>query len=412
MPRINGERLLGDLRRIAEFGRYKTGGHRPLYRRKMSLAPMARERFDAAGLEPVIDGIGNVMAATQARQKARSARLAQRDAAAWRLARRRARRDLRPRSSARLCRRSRGARRGRDRGRSPGLMRRGITATCSAAARSPGASARRDRRAKSRDDGSRLPDRAGRGGRLAAAAARERLDLGALSRLFRSAYRAGRYAGRRAAAHRGRRERSSAAGNYWVTVTGEQNHAGTTPMSRSQGRRRGAWCDSAVAIDGSLRPNSPGRATVWTIGRMLLDPNAPRHRARPRRDAGAIPRYRYRHPGAVRSRGSRSSRRTGARAVRCRERAESRKGAVGDGFAAARRDRGAAERHAPGQHLRMPSGAGHDAQILSRRLRSAMLLCPASTASAHHWTEDTEEDDIVLGAQVFADAAAKILKGN
>src|SRR5947209_12299065 len=30
----------------------------------------------------------------------------------------------------------------------------------------------------------------------------------------------------------------------------------------------------------------------------------------------------------------------------------------------------AAERHAPGLHLRMPSGAGHDAQVLSRRIRS------------------------------------------
>ena len=29
MPKINGERLLGDLRRIADFGRYETGVHRP-----------------------------------------------------------------------------------------------------------------------------------------------------------------------------------------------------------------------------------------------------------------------------------------------------------------------------------------------------------------------------------------------
>ena len=29
----------------------------------------------------------------------------------------------------------------------------------------------------------------------------------------------------------------------------------------------------------------------------------------------------------------------------------------------------AAERHAPGKHIRMPSGAGHDAQWLARKLR-------------------------------------------
>ena len=70
----------------------------------------------------------------------------------------------------------------------------------------------------------------------------------------------------------------------------------------------------------------------------------------------------------------------------------------------------AAERHAPGMHRRMPSGAGHDAQILSRRLRSAMMFVPSLNGVSHHWSEDTKEEDIILGAQVFADAAAAILR--
>jgi N-carbamoyl-L-amino-acid hydrolase len=70
----------------------------------------------------------------------------------------------------------------------------------------------------------------------------------------------------------------------------------------------------------------------------------------------------------------------------------------------------AAERNAPGAHFRMPSGAGHDAQILSRRIRSAMMFVPSVAGISHHWSEDTKEDDIVLGAQVFADAAAAILQ--
>jgi N-carbamoyl-L-amino-acid hydrolase len=70
----------------------------------------------------------------------------------------------------------------------------------------------------------------------------------------------------------------------------------------------------------------------------------------------------------------------------------------------------AAEHHAPGLHLRMPSGAGHDAQILSRRMRSAMMFVPSLKGISHHWSEDTAEEDIVLGAQIFADAAAAILK--
>ncbi len=31
MPRIDGERVVADLKRLAEFGRYKTGVHRPTY---------------------------------------------------------------------------------------------------------------------------------------------------------------------------------------------------------------------------------------------------------------------------------------------------------------------------------------------------------------------------------------------
>ena len=37
----------------------------------------------------------------------------------------------------------------------------------------------------------------------------------------------------------------------------------------------------------------------------------------------------------------------------------------------------AAERHAPGKHIRMPSGAGHDAQWLARKLPAAMMFVPS-----------------------------------
>jgi len=30
---------------------------------------------------------------------------------------------------------------------------------------------------------------------------------------------------------------------------------------------------------------------------------------------------------------------------------------------------------------------------------------------SHYWAENTADDDIVLGAQVFADAIARVLKG-
>jgi len=71
----------------------------------------------------------------------------------------------------------------------------------------------------------------------------------------------------------------------------------------------------------------------------------------------------------------------------------------------------AAERHAPGKHIRMPSGAGHDAQYLARKVPSAMLFVPSIGGISHHWSENTSDEDIVLGARVFFDAIADVLRG-
>jgi N-carbamoyl-L-amino-acid hydrolase len=69
----------------------------------------------------------------------------------------------------------------------------------------------------------------------------------------------------------------------------------------------------------------------------------------------------------------------------------------------------AAERHAPGKHIRMPSGAGHDAQYLARKIPAAMLFVPSIGGISHHWSENTSDEDIVLGARVFVDAIADVL---
>ena len=62
MPMIDGQRVVADLKRLAEFGRYKTGVHRPTYspvdvESRHWLADKLRE----AGLDTRIDGIGNVI---------------------------------------------------------------------------------------------------------------------------------------------------------------------------------------------------------------------------------------------------------------------------------------------------------------------------------------------------------------
>ena len=69
----------------------------------------------------------------------------------------------------------------------------------------------------------------------------------------------------------------------------------------------------------------------------------------------------------------------------------------------------AAERHAPGRWQRMPSGAFHDAGIVSARLPAAMLFIPSIGGISHDFAEDSRDADIALGCQVLADAAATIL---
>src|SRR6202035_4320857 len=61
MPRIDGARLLTDLKRLAEFGRYETGVDRPTYS-EVDLASRhwLAGKYAEAGLDPLIDGIGNV----------------------------------------------------------------------------------------------------------------------------------------------------------------------------------------------------------------------------------------------------------------------------------------------------------------------------------------------------------------
>src|ERR1700757_2507044 len=60
---------------------------------------------------------------------------------------------------------------------------------------------------------------------------------------------------------------------YRITFTGEQNHAGTTRMTdrKDAGLALAKFC---VAIDERF-PNICGPRTVWTTGRIALDPGAP-----------------------------------------------------------------------------------------------------------------------------------------
>ena len=53
-------------------------------------------------------------------------------------------------------------------------------------------------------------------------------------------------------------------------------------------------------------------------------------------------------------------------------------------------------------HRRMPSGAGHDAQMMQRLCPTAMIFVPSVAGLSHNVKEHTAPDDLAAGAQVLA----------
>jgi beta-ureidopropionase / N-carbamoyl-L-amino-acid hydrolase len=70
----------------------------------------------------------------------------------------------------------------------------------------------------------------------------------------------------------------------------------------------------------------------------------------------------------------------------------------------------AAERLVPGGCVEMPSAAGHDPMVLSHHMPCAMLFIPSIGGISHDFAEASHDADIVLGCQVLADAAVSILR--
>jgi beta-ureidopropionase / N-carbamoyl-L-amino-acid hydrolase len=67
MPDIRDARLISELRRLSEVGRYQTGVHRITYSAEdMPARHWVVERMEEAGLKATIDGIGTVIGRSQA----------------------------------------------------------------------------------------------------------------------------------------------------------------------------------------------------------------------------------------------------------------------------------------------------------------------------------------------------------
>ncbi len=405
MPRTDGGRVVADLRRLAEFGRYKTGVHRPTYSADdVASRQWLADKFSEAGLDPVIDGIGNVIGHD-------------------------------PRASRRLLVGSHsetqphggwldgalgvvyGLELARAFAADPALAGLGIEPVAWADEEGHYGNMLGSRSFIDTLADSEIDAATSRDGKTLRTALTEAGYAGRPRELLDPA----RYVGY-LEAHIEQGNTLEATGrkigiveaiignwNYWVTVTGEQNHAGTTEMHRRRDAGA-AMVRLATRIDDCFAEIAAPR-TVWTIGRMLLDPNAPSivpGRAEMQvqfrdTDTGILALFEARLNELVAEANARGPCRVAIEPI-----SKSTPAAMDAGFQSAIEV--AAESHAAGLHLRMPSGAGHDAQILSRRMRSAMMFIPSINGVSHHWSEDTSDEDIALGAQILADAAAAILR--
>ena len=195
---------------------------------------------------------------------------------------------------------------------------------------------------------------------------------------------------------------------YRIVFTGEQNHAGTTRMAirKDAGLALARFC---VAIDETF-PKICGPRTVWTTGCIALDPGAPSiipgsaEMLFQMRDADAavIERLEDKLGSMAAEANARGPCRVTVERIRTGAPAMMN-ASFQDAIEAASAD------FAGGKSLRMPSGAGHDAQILATIMPAGMLFVPSIGGISHHWSENTDDADIVTGAEVFVETCRKLL---
>ena len=193
-----------------------------------------------------------------------------------------------------------------------------------------------------------------------------------------------------------------------ITVVGSQDHAGGTTMAE----RRDAGLAAVrllAAVDAEF-PRLCGERSTWTTGRIALDPGAP----------SIIPGraeilFQFRDISMdVLTRleaGLRALVREAERRERCRFTLEplSRSLPALCDPAMMRALGEATEALAPGAWREMPSGAGHDAQIVARKIPASMLFAPSIGGVSHHWAENTSDEDLALAVQTLHEAARRYL---
>jgi len=180
-----------------------------------------------------------------------------------------------------------------------------------------------------------------------------------------------------------------------VVFTGQQNHAGTTPMDRRRDAMTAFVRWASELHDGM--PDVAGPTSVWTIGSVEVDPGAqsivpgrvtallqfrdPEETTLEEIEAFVM-RLAAEHDGDV----AVDAHRHGA-SVSAQPMAEAMQAAL----------RSAAATVAPESWQMMPSAAGHDAQVIAPHVPTGMLFIPSIDGVSHDFAEDSHNAFLPLG---------------
>ncbi len=192
-----------------------------------------------------------------------------------------------------------------------------------------------------------------------------------------------------------------------ITLEGQQNHAGTTPMHLRRDAFQGL-SEFNARLNERFRA-VVNRETVWTIGHVALHPNG----------ASIVPgravfSMQWRDGDAERlNRMEEIIRQTAQEVASARDLRLSFGALLGlepvtmdprlqQALAEA------AEAEVPGRWRKMPSGALHDTTNLARHMPVAMLFAPSIGGVSHNFQEDTAEADLVTGLKVLAGGVARL----
>lgn len=183
-----------------------------------------------------------------------------------------------------------------------------------------------------------------------------------------------------------------------ITVLGQSNHAGTTPMRL---RRDAGYVAAATASFLHDLAHEMGGAQVCTVGRVELHPNY----------INVIP-ARAVFTADLRNTDDALLRHAEARLAAFLDATTARTSTTWTSrrlvrFEPVTFDAGlvdligdVAREHGLSVH-RMTSGAGHDAQMMARICRAAMIFVPSVKGISHNPAEHTEPADLVAGADVL-----------